>query len=81
MKSNLNRQFDISGFIKPGANASTILNQITKEIDNFTANDFIILCCGSNDTDNVKLNMVLKNFIDFIKRVTWTNIILLTVPL
>jgi hypothetical protein len=25
--------------------------------------------------------MVLKNFIDFIKRVTWTNIILLTVPL
>jgi hypothetical protein len=43
------------------------LNQITKETDNFTANDFIILCCGSNDTDNVKLNMVLKNFIDFIK--------------
>jgi hypothetical protein len=80
MKSNLNKQFDISGFIKPGANVNIILNQITKETDNFTANDFIILCCGSNDTDNVKLNMVLKNFINFIKRVTWTNIILVTVP-
>jgi hypothetical protein len=56
------------------------LKSYTKEIDNFTANDFIILCCGSNDTDNVKLNIVLKNFMDFIKRVTWTNIILVTVP-
>jgi hypothetical protein len=70
MKPKLNSQFNISGFTKPGANA--------EEIDNFTANDFIILCCGSNDTDNVKLNTVLNNFTDFIKRVTWTNIILLT---
>jgi lysophospholipase L1-like esterase len=44
------------------------------------ANDFIIICCGSNDTDNVKLNMVLNNFNDFIQRVTWTNVILLTIP-
>jgi hypothetical protein len=28
---NLNRQFNISGFIKPGANVNTILNQITEE--------------------------------------------------
>jgi lysophospholipase L1-like esterase len=45
-----------------------------------TANDFIILCCGSNDIGKVKLNMVLNDFIEFIKRVTSTNVILLTIP-
>jgi hypothetical protein len=32
--------------------------------DNLTANDFIILCCGSNDIGKVKLNMVLNDFIE-----------------
>jgi hypothetical protein len=56
MKSQLNNQFHISGFTKSGADARTILNQITKEVDNSTANDFIILCCGSNDIGKLKLN-------------------------
>jgi hypothetical protein len=80
MKSQLNNQFHISGFAKPGAHARTIPNQITKEVDNLTANDFMILCCGSNDIGKVKLNMVLNDFIQFIKRVTCNNVILLTIP-
>jgi hypothetical protein len=80
MKSQLNNQFHISGLTKPGADARTIMNQITKEVDNLTANDFIILCCGSNYVGKVKLNMVLNDFIEFIKRVTCTNVFLLTIP-
>jgi hypothetical protein len=74
MKPHLNNQFEISGFIKPGADARTILNHITNEVDNLTANDYIILCCDSNDIGKVKLNMVLNDFIEFFKRVTHTNV-------
>jgi hypothetical protein len=67
MKSKLSGQFYTSGFTIPGANASTILNQLTKEVDNFTVNDFIILCCGLNDTGSVKLNMVLNISLNSLK--------------
>jgi hypothetical protein len=80
MKPHLNNQFKISGFTKPGADARTVLNQITKEVDNLTANDFIIFCCGSNDIGKVKLNIVLNDFIESIKRFARTNVILLTIP-
>jgi hypothetical protein len=80
MKHHLNNQFQVSGFIKSGADAKTILNHITKEVNNLTANDYIILCCGSNNIGKVKLNMVLNDFIELIKRVTRSNVILLTIP-
>jgi hypothetical protein len=56
------------------------VEQATKDVDNLLAKDFIILSCGSNDIGRVKLSMVLNDLINFIKTVTYTNVILLTVP-
>jgi lysophospholipase L1-like esterase len=80
MKLHLNDQFQVSGYIKPGAGTKIILEQATKDVENLLAKDFIILCCGSNDIGRVILSTVFNDFTEFIKRVTHTNVILLTVP-
>jgi hypothetical protein len=59
MKLNLNDQFQVPGYIKPVAGTKTIVEQVTKDIDNLLAKDFIILCCGSNNIGRIKLSMVL----------------------
>jgi hypothetical protein len=73
---HLNDQFQVTGYIKPGADTKTILEQVTKDIENLLAKDFIILCCGSNDIGRIKLSMVYHNVINFIKRVSHTKVIL-----
>jgi hypothetical protein len=68
-------------FIKPGAETKTILKQTTVEVDNLLISDIIILSCGSNDIGRAKLSEVLIDIIGFIKKVTRTKVILLTVPI
>jgi hypothetical protein len=80
MKLYLNDHIQVSGYIKLGAGTKIILEEATKNVDNLLDKDFIILCCGSNDIGRVKLSTVFNDFIEFIKRVTLTNVILLTVP-
>jgi hypothetical protein len=45
----------------PGAGTKIILEQATKDVDNFLDKYFIIICCGSNDIGRVKLSTVLKS--------------------
>jgi hypothetical protein len=74
IKTYLNDQFQVSGFIKPGVGTKAILEQTTNEIDNLLSCDFIILSCGSNDIGRVKLSEVFSDIIGFIKRVTHTKV-------
>jgi hypothetical protein len=68
-------------FIKPGAETKTILKQSAAEVDNLLISDFIIVSCGSNDIGRAKLSEVFSDIIVFIKKVTHTEFILLTVPI
>jgi hypothetical protein len=56
IKYYLNDQFQVSGFIKPGAETKTILKQTSVEVDNLLISVFIILSCGSNDIGRAKLS-------------------------
>jgi hypothetical protein len=80
IKLHLNNIFQVSGNTKTGPGARTILEQVTKEVYNLIAKDFIILFCGSNYIGKVKLNGVLNEFSELIKGVTHMNVILLTIP-
>jgi hypothetical protein len=80
IKTYLSDQFQVSGFIKHGAGTKIILGQITNEIENLLTSDFIILSCGSNDVGRVRLGEVFSDIVDFLKRVTHTKVILLTIP-
>jgi hypothetical protein len=80
VKIHVNDKFQVCGYIKPGAGVKGILEQPPKDIDNLLTKDFIVLCCGSNDVGKIKLSTVFNDLINFIKRVTHTNVIVLTVP-
>jgi hypothetical protein len=80
MKIHVNDKFQVCGYIKPGAGVKGILEQPLKDVDNLLAKDVIVLCCGSNDIGKIKLRTFFNGLINFIKRVTHTNVIVLTVP-
>jgi lysophospholipase L1-like esterase len=47
LNQNLNREFGVSGFVKPGAKTSSILDtNIDKDM---SKDDVIIVCAGTND--------------------------------
>jgi hypothetical protein len=56
------------------------LGKTTNEIENLLTSDFVILSCSSNDAGRVRLGEVFNDIIDFLKRVTHTKVILLTIP-
>jgi hypothetical protein len=76
----LNDLFEVSGTIKPGANSETILEQVISEIGKLSPKDTVILCCGTNYIGRVDLREVLKDVISLIRKVSHTNLIMLTVP-
>jgi hypothetical protein len=78
---HVNNTFQVCGHIKSGAGVKGILEQPSKDIDNLSTKDFIVLCCGSNNVGKVKLRTLFNDLIDLIKRVTHTNVIVLTVPI
>jgi hypothetical protein len=77
LKLNLNREFDVSGSVKPGAETSDILNtNIDKDM---TKDDTVVVCASSKDTSKNNANEGLKNIINFV-RTSHTNIIVLEAP-
>jgi hypothetical protein len=81
IKTYLSDQFQVNGFIKSGAGTKITLGQITNEIDSLLASDIIILSCGSNDVGKIGLGEIFSDIVNFIKRVTHTKVILLTIPI
>jgi hypothetical protein len=49
LKLNLNKKFGVSGFVKPGARASDILDT---NIDKDMSMDDVVVCAGSKDISN-----------------------------
>jgi hypothetical protein len=64
MKMFLNEQFKVIGFIKPGAISKWVLESAMSNIDRLSTDDFLIMCCGTNDTSGNDLSRVFKQVID-----------------
>ena len=52
----------------------------TRDVDRLTLNDFLIVCSGTNDTDNNYPNAAFSNITNLIKSINHTNIIIVCVP-
>jgi lysophospholipase L1-like esterase len=77
LKSNLNNECGVIGFVKPGAKSSGILGiNIDKDI---SKDDVVVVCAGSNDIRNNNAKEGLRNIINFVKRNSHTNIIVMEV--
>jgi hypothetical protein len=80
MKMFLSTQFEISGYIKPGAPSKRIIETAGNTIDKFTMDDFVFLCIGSNDINVNDTRKVFQDVTKFVKSVNQTNIILISIP-
>jgi hypothetical protein len=75
LKLNVNNKFAVSGFVKPGARASDILDtNIDKDM---SVDDDVEVCDGSKDISNNDAKEGLRNIINFVRRTSHTNIIVM----
>jgi hypothetical protein len=67
MKSNLNDNYSVSGFVRPGVNIATQISSMTIDINLLTKNDLIIFWGGSNDVNKNNSQEGLKYLVNFVQ--------------
>jgi hypothetical protein len=77
---HLNKNFEVIGFVKPGAGAENIVNSAVSDIVNLSKSDVVVFCGGSNEVSKNMANVALKNISNFVNVNYNTNIILLSAP-
>jgi hypothetical protein len=65
---NLPEGFKVQGHIKPGANAAAILKTPTKEIEELTKNDVVVVWCGTGDAGRNDTRNCLHHIQSFVER-------------
>ena len=56
LKHNLNNDFDLNGFVKPGADINTITTSLTVDSKHLTSNDILVLWGSTNDVRTLKMD-------------------------
>jgi hypothetical protein len=80
MKVFLNDQFEVLGYVKPGASSKSVMESVKSDIEKLTMDDFLIMCSGSNDAKRIDFRKVFHDVINFVKSVKHTNVILVSIP-
>jgi hypothetical protein len=76
MKSNLDDNYSVCGFVKPGLNIATQISSVAADINLVTKNDLIIIWGGSNDVSKNISQEGLKYLVNFVQSNNHTNILL-----
>jgi hypothetical protein len=58
---HLNKNFEVTGFLKPGTGAEIIVNSAMSDIVNLSKSDVVVFCGGSNDVNKNKASVALKH--------------------
>jgi hypothetical protein len=80
MKHNLSDDFDLNGFVKPGADINTLTSSITEDTKHLMFNDILVFWGGANDVSRNNSQDGLKSLTQFVEVHSNTNIILMCVP-
>jgi lysophospholipase L1-like esterase len=80
MKAFLNDQFEVLGYVKPGASSKSMMDSVKSDIGKLTMDDLLIVCSGSNDAERSDFRKVFHDVISFVKSVKHTNVILISIP-
>lgn len=80
VQHQLDKNFEVTGFVKPGAGAEKIVNSAMSDIVNLTKSDVVVFSSGSNDVGKNKASGALKQISNFVKTNNNTNIIMLSAP-
>jgi hypothetical protein len=80
IKIFLQQQFEVCGYVKPGASTKLVLESVKSDIEKFTMDDFVIVSSGSNNASINDFRKVFCEVTDFVKSVNQTNVVLLGIP-
>ena len=81
MSISLGNSFRVSGFSKPNANIKEIISPSNSSYVNLTKQDMIIFCGGTRDISRNDSKSGLHTLLEFAKRTSATNVILLEAPI
>jgi hypothetical protein len=77
LRHNLDRRYEVCGFIKPGARTSEIIKTAEEEVSTLKYKDIVILWGGANDIGRNDTKEALKNFSNFMDVNKKVNIVLI----
>jgi lysophospholipase L1-like esterase len=80
LKGSLTDDFQVIGYVKPGAAIVTLISSAKRDIANLNKNDVIVFCGGARDISNNNTQNGLRHLMNFVKETKHTNIILISVP-
>ena len=80
MKSNLDTDFEIQGYINPGTGLKTISTSAKRDIQQLTTQDVVVMWGGSNDVGRNETKQGINWIQNFVETNKHTNIILMEVP-
>jgi hypothetical protein len=63
---HLNNNYEVIGFVEPGAAAEMIVNSTGSDIVNLTKSDAIVFCGGSHQVSKNMTNVALKHITNFV---------------
>jgi hypothetical protein len=81
VKNNLDDNYSVYGFVKPGVNIASQISSMAADINLLMKNDLIIFWGGSNDVSKTNSQEGLKHLVNFVQSISRTNIFLMCVPL
>ena len=81
MSISLGSSFYVSGFSKPNANIKEIISPSNSSYVNLIKQDMIIFCGGTRDISRNDSKRGLRTLLEFAKRTSATNVILLEAPI
>ncbi|GFG35717.1 hypothetical protein Cfor_10551 [Coptotermes formosanus] len=76
----LQKDFEVTGTVMPGARLKNIICLATKEISSLNKDDAVIIWGGSNDINKNEVNIGLKYLKYFVTNTLNTNIFVITAP-
>jgi hypothetical protein len=80
MKYYLTNNYKVSGIVKPGACADTLIASAPDDIEHLTNKDAIIFWGGTNDVGKNNSQAGLRHIVEFVEANCHTNIILVSAP-
>jgi hypothetical protein len=80
MKNHLKHQFEVCGYVKPGASFKSVMKSAKSESLKLTMEDFLVVSSGANDASRNDLRNGFCEVISFVKSVDQTNVILVGIP-
>ena len=80
IKTNLDKDFDVLGFVNPGAGLNTITTSAELDIQQLSKQDVVIVWGGSRDVGKNEEKQGINRIKNFVEMNKHTNIILMEVP-